>query len=548
MTDAGDRRFLFDGAPRTARAGGTLLDALAHPDLPILQRSIRYHRPRAPMCGVGYCTGCLVRVNDRPNVRACRYRPADGDRVATENAWPSPRFDLLGVLDALFPSGIDTLHGFRRPAFATGLYQRVVRRLAGYGRVPGAGPAPASEPVRRTADVAVVGGGASGRAAAARLAAGGRSVILLDRGTGVPDLAGVERLLRTTVTFLPPSPAEGRPFSLLGFDDDARGISVSAPSVIVATGAYDGSLFFAGNDRPGVMTGDAALALREPGGPPPFRHAIVFGAGERAETLLEALGDRVEGIVAPGAIPPSLVRRASELDVPLYPRCLVLRAEGRRRVRRLVVRSRGTGATSPLECDAVVLAHRRLPTPQLFFQAGATMHWRAGTGAYYPDVDPAGRTSVPGLFAAGAAAGYPPASARASGERAARAVLGLTADEPALERERQEGPHELDGYYRELLREPHRGKWVACPCEDVLVDELVEAHRRGYRGIEVVKRYSSVGTGLCQGRYCLPDAILLLSILEGRPPPEVGYVTQRPPVVPTPLAALAALDAPPETA
>ena len=114
---------------------------------------------------------------------------------------------------------------------------------------------------------------------------------------------------------------------------------------------------------------------------------------------------------------------------------------------------------------------------------------------------------------------------------------------------RPDGPNELEGYYRELLKLPRTGRWTACPCEDVLLDEVETATRKGYRGIEVVKRYTGLGTGLCQGRYCTPDALLLLSITEGRPPPEVGYTTQRPPVHPTPIAALAALDgavSPPE--
>jgi sarcosine oxidase subunit beta len=106
----------------------------------------------------------------------------------------------------------------------------------------------------------------------------------------------------------------------------------------------------------------------------------------------------------------------------------------------------------------------------------------------------------------------------------------------------------LEGYYRELLRAPRTGRWIACPCEDVLLQEVEQATRAGYRGIEVVKRYTGLGTGLCQGRYCLPDALLLLSIAEHRVPAEVGYITQRPPVLPTPIAALAALDRPVPTA
>ena len=549
MVGAPARRFRLDGRTEEAPAGQTVLAALARDRVPVLQRSIRYHRPRAPFCGLGYCTGCLVRVNGRPNVRACRHVPAEGDRIATENSWPSPRFDVYGALDFLFPRGVDTLHGFRRPAWATGLYQRVVRRLGGFGAVPDevADPGPLPPAVRRSVDVAIVGGGTSGSAAARRLAGAGVATVVLDRTLPPPVLPGVELLGRTTVGFLPPRSAATEPFVLLASTEDGAGIEVRARSVIVASGGYDGSLLFAGNDRPGIVTADAALGLAGASGTPPFRHAVVVGGGERAAEVLRALGHRVESVVAPGPIAPSLARSASELDVPLYPRTLVLGATGRSRVRRLRLRSRGAGTPFHLDCDAVVLAHRRLPSAQLLFQAGARMAWRGGVGAYFPVVGPAGDTSVPGLFAVGAVAGSPGEDAATSGERAADALRGRPPAGAGPGPVAAEGPPELEGYYRELLSGPRRGRWIACPCEDVLLEEIEAANRAGYRGIEVVKRYSGVGTGLCQGRYCLPDTLLLLAILEGRTPPEVGYITQRPPVVPARLGALAALADPPAT-
>jgi sarcosine oxidase subunit alpha len=528
------------------RPGETLLGALTRGRLPILQRSIRYHRPRGPACGAGYCTGCLLRVNGRPNVRACRYIPSDGDSVLTENSWPSPRFDVLGVLDFLFPGGIDTLHGFRRPAWATGAYHRVVRRLAGYGSVPdlGASAAPSAPVGRWAVDVAIVGGGVSGRAAAERLSGAGRHVLVLDRQLDGLPVPGTEWSPKTTVTFVPPPSdhVEGS-FHLLGFEEPARGVEVRARTVLVATGGYDASLLFGGNDRPGVLTGDGALAMADRDGSFPFARAVVVGGGERAEAVLRRLDRHVAAVVAPSGIDPAVVRRASELGIPLYPRSLVLRATGRSRVHTLHLRARGTGTKFSVACDAVVLAHRRLPSPQLFFQAGARMEWRAGSGAYYPVLSPSGETSVSGLFAVGAAAGVLPPDSAASGVRAAEAILGGVANgDTRLPRVRQEGASDLEGYYRELTHETGVGRCIACPCEDVLLSEVEEAVRRGYRGIEVIKRYSGLGTGLCQGRYCLPDALLVLSILEGRPPSEVGYITQRPPVVPTPLAAFAALD------
>jgi sarcosine oxidase subunit alpha len=552
MAAAPERHFLFEGSSRDARPGETLLGAVTRGRLPTLQRSIRYHRPRAPFCGVGYCTGCLLRVNGRPNVRACRYLPGEGDVVSTENSWPSPRFDVLGALDVLFPGGIDTLRGFRRPAWATGMYHRVVRRLAGYGALPDPGAATGlvAVPVRREVDVAIVGGGVSGRAVATRLVEAGLRPLVIDRQFDGAPIPGSDLAVRTTVTFLPPPSRDKEPrFTLLGFEEPARGMEVRARTIVVATGGYDANLLFGGNDRPGVVTAEGAFALRDRDGHPPFQHAVVVGGGERAEEVLLRCGDWVDAVVAPGAIHPAVVRRASEEGVPLYPRSLVVRTSGRSRVRALHLRARGTGTRFSVDCDAVVLAHRRLPNPQLFFQAGARMEWRGGAGAYYPVLSPSGETTVPGLFAVGEAAGFVADAATGISERAVDAVAGRPPrDGPAPARVAQEGPAELEGYYRELWREPRAGRWVACPCEDVLLDEVEDAVRHGYRGIEVIKRYSGLGTGLCQGRYCLPDALLVLSLLEGRPPPEVGYITQRPPVVPTPLTAFAQLEDPPTAA
>ncbi len=227
---------------REASAGDTLLQTLAARGFPNVVRSVRYHRPRGPFCGLGHCTGCIVRVNGQPNVRACRHVVADGDRVETENAWPSPRLDVLGAIDLVVPRGLDTLHGFRRPAWATRMYHRVIRRLAGFGSAPDPVPgAPTAAPPRREeTDVVVVGAGTSGRAAAEALVRRGARPVVVDRGLRVAEIPGATLLARTTVTFLPPPRPDGaRPYTLLGFDEDGRGVSIRARSVIVATGGYE---------------------------------------------------------------------------------------------------------------------------------------------------------------------------------------------------------------------------------------------------------------------------------------------------------------------
>ncbi len=506
---------------------------------------MRYHRPRAPFCGVGFCTNCLVRTPDTLNARACLQGFAPAGATPTSNGWPSTRFDVGAALDILFPRGIDTLHGFRRPAWAVPLYQRIVRRLSGYGRPPNSLPSiePLPPPILKETDVVVIGGGVSGRATGDELHARGiDSVCVIDRAAPATTGPSSPDLPRTTALFLPsPEPESERPFVVLASREDGRAVVVRSRRVVVASGGYDASLLFAGNDRPGVMTADGAFAFAAARFRS-FRHAILFGHEQRAVSVLERFDDQIAAVVASGEIGPDLARAAADRGVPLYPRSLLVRANGRRWVRSVTIRARGRGETATLSGDAVVLAHRRIPHPQLFFQAGARMRWSSATAAYYPVTDAAGATSVAGLYAVGEAQGPGEREAAAeTGRKAAKAIASAEPSGSEVELPPTDlAAHPLEGYYRELLQE--RGgltKWVACPCEDVLLSEVEAANKRGYRGIEVIKRYTGLGTGLCQGRYCLPDALLVLSILEGRPPAEVGFITQRPPVVPATLRTLA---------
>ena len=80
-----------------------------------------------------------------------------------------------------------------------------------------------------------------------------------------------------------------------------------------------------------------------------------------------------------------------------------------------------------------------------------------------------------------------------------------------------------------------------CRCEDVTVEDVRRAFEKGYRDLESVKRYTGIGTGPCQGKTCL--AIAARELLQlGATVGEVTPFTVRPPLHPTLLAALAALD------
>ena len=75
-------------------------------------------------------------------------------------------------------------------------------------------------------------------------------------------------------------------------------------------------------------------------------------------------------------------------------------------------------------------------------------------------------------------------------------------------------------------------KAFVCLCEDITVEELRRAIRRGYTDIEEVKRVTGIGTGPCQGKQCLTTFRRILAEETGRSPEDIPITTQRPPFVP----------------
>jgi len=87
-------------------------------------------------------------------------------------------------------------------------------------------------------------------------------------------------------------------------------------------------------------------------------------------------------------------------------------------------------------------------------------------------------------------------------------------------------------------------KRIMCRCEDVTYAEYRAAFAEGFTELESLKRYTGVGTGFCQGKGCLVEAALELSVLRGVPPGEIRLTNIRPPVEPVTFADLAALEPP----
>ena len=76
--------FSFDGCALCASEGQSIAAALLAAGRRVFRLTSRQQEPRGVFCGMGVCFDCLVRVDGRPNLRACQTIVMEGMRVETE--------------------------------------------------------------------------------------------------------------------------------------------------------------------------------------------------------------------------------------------------------------------------------------------------------------------------------------------------------------------------------------------------------------------------------------------------------------------------------
>ena len=405
----------LDGSEVTAERGEPLAAALLAADKTILARSPKLHRPRSPSCFRGGCDGCLARVDGVPNVMTCQKPAKGGERIESQNVLGSRKADLLRVTDWFFAKGIDHHHLMAGVPGLQDVMLTFARKVAGLGRMP-TEVTPVRPAKRVNVDVAVVGGGVAGIAAASKLGSLGLQTLLVDDGLALGGaLAGAPSLLRDLLVACPLAKVEVSSKSVAAgrYEDDLLVASGSGEAMIVkaratlfATGAHDGILVTAGNDLPGVISARALCRLLSLGLEPDGAVAIV-GEGFWADEL-----DRV--LAALGKTP--RVRVAADA---------IEHVKGTGGVKAIGVREGGKVKERPVVALGVDLPGA--PAFELPEQAGARTRFDPKLG-YVVVTDERGQAAE-GVWAAGECTGKPfdPQVLRAEGERVAGAIAASLA-------------------------------------------------------------------------------------------------------------------------
>ncbi|MHB0773023.1 sarcosine oxidase subunit alpha family protein [Bradyrhizobium sp. 1.29L] len=569
--------FRFDGKTYEGHAGDTLASALLANGVRLVGRSFKYHRPRGVLSAGSEEPNALVELRDgarrEPNTRATAVELFDGLDAASQNRWPSLAFDLLSVNGLAAPMLVGGFYykTFMWPAaFWEKLYEPLIRRAAGLGRAAAVEDPDHYEKAFAFCDVLVIGGGPAGLSAALTAGRSGARVILCDDDFRLGGRLLAQRreingnpaadwLADTSAELASLSEVRIMPrTSVFGLYDHGifgavervndhlivpqthqprqRSWRIYAKRAILASGALERPIVFPDNDRPGVMLAGAVSAYVNRFGVLPGQEVAVFTAGDSGWATvrdLVAAGGRVAAIVdSRSEIRPEFRALAQRIGAPLFAGGAVQATHGRHHLRGITVLD-CFGKRAVLACDLLAVSNGWNPTLHLASHQNGRPVWDEAIQAFAPGAVPEGLT-----IAGGAAGHFTLAEALEDGARLGRNAAIEVGFAPAASEPAPATDAETTGI-KPIWRVNGRGKAFVDLQNDVTVKDVEIAAREGFRSVEHLKRYTTLGMATDQGKTSNLAGLAILAEQAGRAIFETGTTIFRPPYTPVAIGALA---------
>ncbi|KPA21061.1 Hydrogen cyanide synthase subunit HcnB [Shimia sp. SK013] len=450
-------------------------------------------------------------------------------------------------------------------------------------------------------DLAIVGAGPAGMAAAREAAEAGLKVALVDEQprAGGQIYRNLGRAAKTYGAQLGKEYLRGVPLvdginheaithfsghsvwaiekGQLALNSPEGARQIGARSVLLATGAIERPMPVPGWTLPGVMAAGAAQIMLKQSGLA-VENAVLVGSGPLLHLVAVQL-------LRAGAPPVALVETRQRRDsrrallmwrlmlragryvqrsladlnelrnagIPRYMASANIALLGERRVDTVSFSS--GGRRRELSCDAALLHHGVVPHVQASRAAGVPHIWSATIQAHVPVCDSWGRTEVPRVWVAGDGVWIGGArAAELSGRIAALAIAHDLGFVHSPERDRrtsgwiEERDFELS--LRPLIEKafpPYAAALApadnvtVCRCEEISAGEVRQAVRDGATGINHVKVSTRAGMGRCQGRMCAAALARIVVQESDAKIDEIGTLNARPPIKPVTLGALAGM-------
>lgn len=518
--------FSFDGKAYTAQEGDTLAAALLRNGIGLVGRSFKYHRPRGIMTAGVEEPNALVTVGEggraEPNTRATDVFVYEGLLARSQNRWPNLNFDLgalFSLASPMLPAGFyyKTFFGSAKRWM---LYEYFIRKAAGLGNAPTQADPDRFSHRAAFCDVLVVGAGPAGLQAALDAAEVGKRVILVEQDSILgaslirdpQDLdaawieataarirtAGGRILTRTTASgywehdLVTLTQRISEPGQIPAHNVAQRLWHVRAGQVILATGSIERPMAFAHNDRPGVMLSQAVRTYVRRFGVVPGKLIVIATNNDDAYKTAQALKDAGAQIVAILDARPAPAGANSGHRV--YNDAVPLSTKGARHCLKSVS-ALVDGKVMDWDADLLAVSGGFTPVVHLHMQAGGTLDWNEEAQAFIP----------------------------ASSRQNVTTIGGAAAPQPIFK----------------MLPVSKPKKSFIDFQNDVTLADVDLAWAEGYRSVEHLKRYTTLGMATDQGKLSNMAALGRLAEKQGIAIPEAGLTTFRPPYTPVTMGLIA---------
>ncbi len=577
--------FKFNGKKYFGYEGDTIASALMANGTHLIGRSFKYHRPRG-FFGAGvdepYAILQLERNNERdPNIRATEQEIFEGLEVKSVNCWPNVNFDIGAInnfLKMFFPAGFYYKTFMWPPSFWYKIYEPFIRMAAGFGEASIKHDKERYEHKYEYCDLLITGSGPSGLASAYAAAKNGARVILaedkprfggslLSSDVNIGNQTGVEwtQKIITELKSMSNVIVKNRSQVFGYYDHNMLVMSerisdhlpktqkylpkqrlwyIRANEVLISSGSIERPLVFGNNDTPGVMLSSAAKEYMRVYGVLVGKKPLIFTNNDSGyETAIEFKKNGINSLILDTRKNPSsdIINEAKNLNIKIKFSHVVVVAKGYKKVKsadiaKISDNKKELSKIENIECDCICVSGFWTPSIHLASQSGNKSEFNEKIDAFVPKKSKQKENTIGsanGIFTLEETI----KDAFDKGYDVSNKITknNIKSSIPTVVEKKST---EHDKFWCVPLPKGKSYKRFLDFQNDVAVSDIELALREGFRSIEHVKRYTTLGMATDQGKTSNLNGLQLVSDIENKVVPQVGHTTFRPPYTPVSIGAI----------